>query len=103
MSEFIRNQGARTNPLMSRLNPRNMKGSRGELADLVRAALLATEVPDDEIEEVEVEDYQVGIASRRGLAQTMRDALESSPPGLNQLSGSLRTMFPGSVIDGRNY
>jgi hypothetical protein len=88
---------------MSRLNPRNMKGSRGELADLVRAALLATEIPDDEEAEDEtaVEDFEAHIDSRRGLAQVMRAGL-ASPAGLNQLGGTLRSAFPGATIDGRN-
>jgi hypothetical protein len=105
MSESIRNQGARTNPLMSRLNPRHMKGSRAELADLVRAALLDVgEIVDDEEaeEETAVEDFEAHIDSRRGLAQAMRAGLEASTAGLNQLGGTLRSAFPGATIDGRN-
>jgi hypothetical protein len=102
MSEHIRNSGPKT-VIPRRLNSAEVAGSRAEVAALLRAAIEAAEDTEDQDEEdTDVEDYQMGIASRRGLAQTMRDALASSPSGLNQLGGSLRAMFPGSVIDGRN-
>ncbi|WP_457145144.1 hypothetical protein [Mycobacterium sp. URHB0021] len=81
------------------------------MADLARSALLDTEIPDDEAGQIakarniELEDYRSHIKGRSDIARQMEQELRSSSgsvseTGLNQLGGSLQSMFPGAVIDG---